>query len=110
MTDIELDTLELCARGAMTDSWYTKTTSADDATAAYIAVANPSVVRELIAELRQARAERDWLANRLGNLNEESSYSELCPDKFATETVCKQAIKCNTCWLEAAREAVCHKK
>ena len=73
----------------------------------YIVAANPAVVLKLIAELRQTRAERDWLADRLGNLNEESSYSELCPDKFATETVCKQRIKCNTCWLQAAKEATC---
>lgn len=66
----------------------------------------PDTVLGLIAELRQVKAERDWLADRLGNLNEESSHSELCPDKFTTETVCKQTTKCNTCWLKAAKEAV----
>ena len=32
--------------------------------AAYIAAANPAAVLDLIAELRQARAERDWIARK----------------------------------------------
>jgi len=92
MTDAEIDALEKRLSGPIKSPWRKE-------------MYYEAVILELIAELRQARAERDWLANRLGNLNEESSYSELCPDKFSTETVCKQTIKCNDCWLQAAKEA-----
>lgn len=99
MTDIELDTLELCTRGAMTDSWYTKTTSADDATAAFIAAANPAAILELIAELRQAKAERDWIIEQIEN-------GWPCPptsDEFVGD--CDKEMSCKDCWIKAAKEA-----
>ena len=59
------------------------------ANAAFIAAANPAVVLELIAELRQARAERDWLASEL---------SMQCPEHRGSQV-----------WLNIARRVVCQK-
>lgn len=94
MTDTELNVLELCARGAMTDSWYMKTTSMDDATAAYTAAANPAVILKLIAELRQTKAERDWLA-------------KLAANNIPT---INDFVRATQGWLDAAKEAVCTRK
>ena len=55
--------------------------------AEYIAAANPATILELIAELRQAKAERDWLANKLESFG----------------------IPMLTTWLNAAKEATCQK-
>ena len=73
-----------------------------EANAAYIAAANPAVVLELIAELRKARAERDWLANDIATKDGNCPpIPQDCTDiVFCSPDVCKQ------CWLEAARKAV----
>ena len=110
MTDAELSALESLARAATPGPWDCDALStvrsmnndyrgvgivycAIDSTgrvptinnAAYIAAANPATVLELIAELRQVKAERDWLANNLENI-----------------------ISCDSKpWLQAAKEAVC---
>ena len=64
------------------------------ANAAYIAAANPATVLELIAEVRKARAERDWLV---------ANVHWQCPDRKKSEC---HMISCKQCWLKAAREAV----
>ena len=68
------------------------------ANATYIAAANPAVVLELVAELRKARAERDWLAKRI------ALDGVSCPiEPNVCAGTCADHIQC---WLEAAREAV----
>ena len=69
--------------------------------AAYIAAANPAVVLALIATVRQAQAERDWLANDI------ATKDGNCPPilQDCTDIVCTTDV-CQQCWLNAAREAV----
>ena len=80
MTDEQLDSLESAARAATPGPWEKKEgpdfseifaksinialigSQHEDAT--YITAANPAVVLELIAELRQLQIERDWLAEK----------------------------------------------
>lgn len=88
MTDAELDALEAAAKAATSGPWETDSLNnvrnrdttivltavlpthreprPEDAN--YIAAANPAVVLELIAELRQARASLHW--SRLKSLDE----------------------------------------
>lgn len=74
------------------------------ANAAYIAAANPAVVLELIAELRKAQAERDWLAEMVIAVHE-TGY---CPPEGECPVVNANPDHgdCVKCWLNAAREAV----
>ena len=55
----------------------------------------------LTAELRQARAERDFYLR------------ELIPDACPSGRTCKTGkigdVDCGVCWLQAAKEAVCQK-
>ena len=111
MTDAELSSLEAAARAATPGPWtshfdgnvwvmgpttdhksiclagYARNKQENIKNATYIAAANPSGVLELIAELRQAKAERDWLADKL-----ESIEWPLL-----------------TTWIEVAKEATCQK-
>ena len=69
--------------------------------AAFIAAANPAAVLELIAELRQARRERDWLAEKNQDAPCELGMKCLHPD---SRFICDPA----ECWLElAAKEDIC---
>lgn len=72
---------------------------------AFIATANPAAILELIAELRQTKAERDWLAKQLENqaicLKKEYSDDELC----RLHSCFCYKIETKTAWLEAAKEA-----
>lgn len=98
MTDAELSTLEAAAKAATPGPWdcggvevflgewnplIAMCNSEDNA--AYIAAVNPAVVLELIAELRQARAERDFILEQID-------------DYFETDDL-----------LQAAKEATCQK-
>ena len=80
MTDAELSSLEAAAKAATPGPWEyeeplilrqldeTHWQGVDTDTPnnmAYIAAANPAAELSLIAELRQARKERDWLAGML---------------------------------------------
>lgn len=72
----------------------------------YIAAANPAVVLELIAELRQARAERDWVIGRaLFARNLCSGRRSDCP---ALDNLVD--CRCRDFWLKAAKEATCPRK
>ena len=81
MTEKELDALETAAKAATPGPWVIDPilnilskdeivyVDGDDSIGyvnniKYIAAANPAAVLELIAALRQARAERDWLAEK----------------------------------------------
>lgn len=84
MTDTELDALEAAAKAATPGPWNTKEgpdfseifahdknialIGSQHADAAYIAAANPAAVLELIAELRQTRAERDFILEQVDEL------------------------------------------
>ena len=113
MTDAELSALEAVAKAATPGPWrhpgralVVSRMSEDEPlvcdcisqefaqapkNAAFIATANPSVVLELIAEMRQARAERDWLA-KLAACN--------------IPTI-NDFVRATQGWLEAAKEATC---
>lgn len=128
MTDTELNELEALARAATPGPWdkessfwnssfsrcteyppftvkakgfdvafcYGKHCTED---AAYIAAANPAVVLKLIAELRQAKAERDWIIEQIEN-------GWPCPptsDEFVGD--CDKEMSCKDCWIKAAKEA-----
>jgi len=72
MTDTELNELEAKAKAATQGTWmsdyygvYTQngiSLPRNPEDCKYIAAANPAVILELITELKQARKERDWLA------------------------------------------------
>ena len=121
MTDAELSALESAARAATPGPWKAVGQCVADSdryvlancntnfskgqvvsNAAYIAAANPASILELIAELRQARAERDALINYIV---EHGGYHlsiwEKCPYKQ------DETHRCNDCWLKATKEAVC---
>jgi len=69
--------------------------------AAYIAAANPAAILELIAELRQARAERNALINYIVEHGG-------CPISIWDKCPAEQddPILCKDCWLKsAAKEA-----
>ena len=122
MTDVELSALEAKAKAATPGPWETKEgpdfseilansknialVGSQHKDAAYIATANPAVVLELIKDLRQARKERDWLAEKL-----ESNTVCCLPEN--EECGCSFCSDCGYCtyegWLNAAKEAVCQK-
>lgn len=57
---------------------------------------------ELIAMIRQARAERDWLARMVHH----DGFMR-CPQGRKDKS-CKR-LSCKDCWLKAAKEATCPK-
>lgn len=72
----------------------------------FIAAANPAAVLELIAELRQARRERDWLAEKNQDAPCELGMECLHPDSSPKNKnrICDPA----ECWRElAAKVATC---
>ena len=74
--------------------------------AAYIAAANPAAILELIAELWQARKERDWLVDHI------IKYGDTCPSEEVWEKCTAEEAEthlCTACWLNAAKEATCTK-
>lgn len=117
MTDAELDALKAAAKAATPGPWkhyvdqgcngvlasgkvILPTLHISPENCAYIAAANPAVVLELIAELRQARAERDWVIKQI------IGYGVRCPSQ-ETWKRCNEQGKtrlCDKCWLAAAKE------
>ena len=110
-TDAELDALEAVAKAATPGPWKLDAeadTTLDDQIVRdgiYIATANPAVVLNLIAELRQARAERNWLVENMPNNVCPEGKTE-CADRCPTAGG-KACYACALCWLEAAKEATC---
>lgn len=123
MTDVELSALEAAAKAATPGPWYSYSDGSlvwehernpsvclrfYKNNAAFIAAANPAAVLELIAELRQTRAERDWLAEKNQNAPCELGMKCLHPDSIPKNKnhICDPA----ECWRElAAKEATCPK-
>lgn len=129
MTDTELSSLEAAARAATPGPWDTKEgpdfseilansknialVGSQHKDAAYIAAANPAVVLELIAELRQTRKERDWLAITLAeHCNEQDSSVYDAASQHCTMRNCRCLFPYKECsiindllWLQAANEA-----
>lgn len=120
MTDDELDALEAAAKAATPGPWKHYNYKGSDcvtvsgkvflprleisvADTAFIAAANPAAVLELIAELRQARRERDWLVERMPNTQCPDGKAE-CDARVPTAGG-KVCYSCLLCWLEAAKEA-----
>jgi len=115
MTDAELSSLEAAARAATPGPWEisrddfslfiesrkgTVGEIGDAFDANYISAANPASILSLIAELRQAKAERNWLIMKTSE----------CP--YPNTTLCaikSDKAKCVQCWRKAAKEAVCQK-
>lgn len=132
MTDAELSALEAAAKAATPGPWrhpgralVVSRMSEDEPlvcdciseqfaqapkNAAFIAAANPAAILELIAEMRQTRRERDWLARQLdfenccvpSDLKEEPGY---CLEHECVECGLSSA----NAWLDAAKEATCQK-
>lgn len=131
MDDKQLATLETAAKNATPGPWeespnpyfvhdghftLAEIMSANaENDAAYIAAANPAVVLELIADLRQARKERDWLAQQLSGACIWRRAEE-CPISCGVDDHCpRNSGKCRCLdaekedWLECAQEATCQK-
>jgi len=133
MTDAELTAIEAAARAATPGPWYIKRgyclyderdmhiVSAWEnysgslgltidshqamANAMFLEDTNPAAILELIAELRQAKAERDWLAKYIiehGRCPSRDVWEKCTAEQGETD-------KCIACWLQAAKEAVCQK-
>ena len=116
MTDTELSALEAAAKAATPGPWdcggvevflgewnplIAMCNSEDNA--AFITAANPAAILSLIAELRQARKERDWLVQTI------KEYPICPPLQYRNEDECKnieRTMTCEDCWLQAAKEAV----
>lgn len=129
MTDAELSALESLARAATPGLWHNPgrcfvvARYAEDQPivcdclsnkfaqapkdAKYIAAASPPKILELIAELRQAQAERDWIISKMEFM---PCYRGRCPYPPEKEReVCMKTNK-QQCWKDAAeKEAVCQK-
>ena len=105
MTDAELDELEVKAKAAKkveNELWDEK-----NAVALFHAAANPAVILELIAKLRQTRAERNWLAEHRPERYCPKGKWQVCfIPEFEEHKLPQQCIDC---WLKAAKEAVCQK-
>ena len=100
MTDAELSALEAGAKEATEIvGWNVP------AWEEYIKSIDPAAILELIAELRQARKERDWLA--------EHRPARYCPTVEKWETCLvdvpghKLPKACIQCWIDRAKEATC---
>lgn len=129
MTDAELSSLEDAARAATPGPWeydveqgeyhgvwaggryIVPSLHIDADNCKYIAAANPKVILGLLAELRQAKAERDWLARQL-DFENCCVPSDLTEDPgYCLEHECMECgLSSAGAWLDAAKEAVCHKK
>ena len=123
MTDAELDALERLAKEATPGPWNSVGQCVADSNryvlancntnfskgqvvsnAAFIGAANPAAILELIAELRQARAERDCLAKYIADHGGcHLSIWEKCPYEQ------DETYRCKECWIQSAKEATCHK-
>jgi len=90
MTDAELDALEKRVSGPFKSTWRKE-------------MYYEAKILELIAELRQARAERDWFLNFL---------DRVCPPPTLRDNdACSSIdlnITCNDCWLKAAKKDMKH--
>ena len=64
-------------------------------------------VKRLQGELRQARAERNWLVENMPN-NVCPEGKTVCADRCPTAGG-KACYSCVLCWLQAAKEATCRK-
>lgn len=92
MTDAELEALEQTAKAAQDETENAWDVSGEGkAISAFIAAANPATIIDLITELRQTKAERDWLADYIAILTGQKSYNR------------------KEHWIKAAKEAVCQK-
>ena len=119
MTDTELSSLEAAAKAATPGPWHIKrgyclydsrdmhivsawenysgslglTIDSDEAmaNAKFLEATNPAAILSLVAELRQAKAERDWLADHIATLLGQKSYNR------------------KEHWIKAAKEATCQK-
>ena len=100
MTDTELDVLESAAKAVFEKFNELWEIQHGGIMSECIAAANPAIVLELIAELRQARAELDWLVK--------NTHINNCPDCRNMES-CLKYSDCEACWIQAAKEATCRK-
>lgn len=64
----------------------------------FIAVANPSMILELVAELRKLEKEADWLAGYIGKHE--------CVDGEPETSICPSEESCRAHWRIKAREEV----
>ena len=127
MTDEQLADLEAAAKAATPGPWkeslypffiqagdyqlatVTSKNAGDDS--AYIAAANPAAILELIQDLRQARAEREWLAEKGENICRRCGVTQSSLYCEKTDCVLEEYWKCPTKehWLKAAKEVACRK-
>ena len=79
--------------------------SEQQANLAFILAANPTVILDLIAELRQTRKERDWVISQAMEKADLCCAYKSC-DYARDNNISDEA--CMACWREAAREATCN--
>ena len=122
MTDTELNELDKLAKAATSGRWSIDERNCEivvsrpdmkdiaeamsmhngGCDAAFIAAANPATIISLIAELRQARKERDWVIRRAvfnGNLCHR--HIRDCGRDIGMGNNCVE------CWQTTAKEATC---
>ncbi|MCR5563674.1 MAG: hypothetical protein K6F46_10000 [Desulfovibrio sp.] len=100
MTDTELEALEAAARKTKDTIGIEERLQAETC---FVRLARPMRILSLIAELRQMKAEQDWLASRF-------LKGGRCPSKEAWRKCdLDNGVDCKTCWLNAAKEATCQK-
>ncbi len=96
MTDEELDAIEAKANAARSAIGAESSLQAD---CAYIEATRPRQILNLIADLRQARKERDWVITMALDDADLCSNNQNCDQDNISDAVCLE------CWRKAAREA-----
>ena len=111
MTDAEFLELEYKAKAAQDETEGAWDVSGEGKTiSTFIAAANPAAILELIAELRQARKERDYLISCMISARPPLGCPSVETFRECTQTVMnRKRTKCFECVLKAVKNRPCQK-